>query len=134
MPRRPENWVRQRAERVDVGRARQALSVVTPVRVKVGEWQVKAARLRVLAERRRAAGEPIDEITRAAAAMLADIEADRSMLELQSSRLPPEVARHSRFQDVVRALATASMAMSSVLQDGPEPRHSRAAPISEDRG
>ena len=118
MPRRPENWVRQRAERVDVGRARQALAVVTPVRVKVGEWQVKAARLRVLAERRRAAGEPLEEINRAAAAMLADIEANRSLLEQQSFSLPPEVARHSRFQDVVRALATASRAMHSVLKAG----------------
>ena len=118
MPRRPETWVRQRAERVDVGRARQALMAVTPVRGKVAAWQVQAARLRVLAQRRRAAGEPVDEITRAAAAMLAEIEDGQRLLEEQSTSLPPEVARHSRFQDVVRALATASAAMASVLHEG----------------
>jgi len=118
MPRRPENWVRQRAERADVGRARQALSVVTPLKAKVGEWQVQAARLRALAQRRQATGQPLDEITKAAAIMLAEIEDDRRALEEQSSSLPPEVARHSRFQDVVRALATASTAMNAVLLAG----------------
>ncbi len=117
MPRRSVTWVRQRAERVDVGRARQAMLAVTPVRGKVGPWQVEAARLRVLVERRRAAGEPVDEITRAAAQLLAEIEDDRRLLEEQSSSLPPEIARHSRFQDVVRALATASSAVASVLKE-----------------
>jgi len=118
MPRRPDNWVRQRAERIDVGRARHALDAVTPVKAKLGEWQIQAARLRVLAERRRAAGEPTEEIIRAAAAMLCEIEADRLALEAESSRLPPEVAMHSRFQDVVRALGTAAAAMHSVLLAG----------------
>ena len=118
MSRRTENWVRQRAERVDVGRARQAMSIVNPVRAKVGDWQVKAALLRVLADRRRAAGEPTDEITRSATAMLAEIESDRRLLEQQSANLPPAVAGHSRFQDVVLALASAASAMQSVLGAG----------------
>lgn len=116
MPRQPENWVRQRTERLDVKRARQAMNVVTPVRAKVGSWQVQAVRLRALLERRRATGEPIDEITDAAAEMLAEIELSRRYLDEQFSSLPPEVAKHSRFQDVVRALATASAAVNSVLQ------------------
>jgi predicted secreted hydrolase len=115
MPRRQDNWIRQRAERLDVGRARQALSVVTPYKARLGDWQVQAARLRVLAERRRAAGENTEEITRAAAMIFEQIENDRRELEHQSAELPPEVAQHSRFQDVVRALATASAAISSVF-------------------
>lgn len=116
MPRRSDNWVRQRAERLDVGRARRALDAVVPVLAKVGTWQIQAARLRALMERRRATGEPVDEIARAAQELLAEIEVDRQYLERQSSRLPPEVARHSRFQDVVRAVGTASAAMTLVLK------------------
>jgi len=116
MPRQPENWVRQRAERLDVNRARRAMSVVTPVKAKVGAWQVQAVRLRALADRRRATGQPVDEITEAAATMLAEIESDRRFLDEQFSILPPEVAKHSRFQDVVRALASASAAVNSLLQ------------------
>ena len=120
MPRQIENWVRQRAERVDVGRARMALSIVTPVRAKVGQWQVQAARLKVLAQRRRRAGEPVEEITRAAATMLAEIEFNQRLLAEHSATLPPEVAGHSRYQDVIRALGTASAAMQSVLHAGDE--------------
>lgn len=118
MPTRPETWVRQRAERLDVGRARRALHVVTPVKAKLGQWQIQAARLRALAERRRAAGEPVDEITGAAAELFAQIEDERRALEAQSFTLPQEIATHSRFQDVLRALATASKAASSVLHAG----------------
>lgn len=115
MPKRNENWVRQRAERVDVGRARLAATAVTPVRAKLGQWQVQAARLRVLAKRRVDAGEPIDEINSAVEQMLAEIERDRQLLAAKSAELPPEVVMHSRFQDILRALATASDAMNAIL-------------------
>jgi hypothetical protein len=94
-----------------------------PVLAKVGTWQIQAARLRALMERRRATGEPVDEIAKAAQELLAEIEVDRQYLERQSSKLPPEVARHSRFQDVVRAVATASAAMTSVLEASGQDRN-----------
>lgn len=115
MPRRTEEWVRQRAEQVEVGLARQAVDAVVPARSKVGHWQVEAVRLRAIAARRRADGQPFSEIAEAASTMLADIEEERRALEQKVSELPPEVASHSRFQDVVRALASASDAMRSVL-------------------
>jgi hypothetical protein len=115
MPRRTEAWVRQRAEQVEVGLARQALDAVVPARSKVGHWQAQAVRLRAIAARRRADGQPCTEIAEAASSMLADIEQERRALELKVSELPPEVAGHSRFQDVVKALASASEAMRSVL-------------------
>jgi len=87
------------------------------VRKKVGDWQAKAVRLKALVDRRRAAGQPVGEITGAAASMLEEIESDRRFLEEQSAILPVEVARHSRFQDVVRALASASAAISAVLRN-----------------
>jgi hypothetical protein len=118
MPRRQEDWVRQRAERIDIGRARKALSVVTPVQAKLGGWQIQVARLRALAERGRANGEPVEAIAEEARQLLDEIEAHRRLLFEQSESLPPEVARHSRFQDVVRALATASAATHSVLRAG----------------
>ena len=115
MPRRTEDWVRQRAEQVEVGLARQALDAVVPVRGKVGHWQAQAVRLRAIAARRRAEGQSVSEITAAASTMLADIEQERRALEQKVGELPPEVASHSRFQDVVKALASASDAMRSIL-------------------
>ena len=115
MPKRTDDWVRQRAEQVEVGLARQALDAVVPARSKVGHWQAQAVRLRAIAARRQAAGQPFSEIAEAASSMLADIEEERRALEQKVSELPPEVASHSRFQDVVRALASASDAMRSVL-------------------
>lgn len=120
MPRRQDNWVRQRAERVEIGRARMAISVVRPVQAQVSGWQLRAARLRALAARRRAAGEPTDELTREAQELLAEIKRNQRMLEERSSTLPPEVASHSRFQDVMRALSSASGAMQAVLRTGGE--------------
>lgn len=118
MPRRQDNWVRQRAERIDIGRARKALSIVTPIQAKVGGWQTRAARLRALAARRHATGEPFEEITHEARVLLAEIESQQRLLGEHSSALPPEVAMHSRFQDVVRALESASAAMQAVLRAG----------------
>lgn len=118
MPRRQDNWVRQRAERIDIGRARKALSIVTPIQAKVGGWQTRAARLRALAARRHATGEPFEEITQEARVLLAEIESQQRLLGEHSSTLPPEVAKHSRFQDVVRALESASAAMQAVLRAG----------------
>lgn len=118
MPRRQDNWVRQRAERIDIARARKALSIVTPVQAKIGGWQTQAARLRALAERGHAAGQPTEEITQEALLLLEEIECDRRLLDEQSSILPTEVARHSRFQDVARALTSAAAAMQSVLEAG----------------
>ena len=62
--------------------------------------------------------ERLKVIAKKEAAMLAELEDDRRTLAEQSSCLPPEVATHSRFQDVVRALDTASVALNSVLQAG----------------
>jgi len=93
MPRRQEDWVRQRAERIDIGRARKALSVVTPVQAKLGGWQIQVARLRALAERGRANGEPVEAIAEEARQLLDEIEAHRRLLFEQSESLPPEVAR-----------------------------------------
>lgn len=118
MPRRDGNWVRQRAEQFDVRLSHEAIAAVIPIRSKVGDWHSRGVRLRALMARRRAAGQSLDEIAEAAKSVLEEIEQGRLVLEQKSKALPPEVARHSRFQDVVRALDSASAVVRSVLHGG----------------
>jgi hypothetical protein len=47
---------------------------------------------------------------------VAEIDAQLRSLEQRGAELPPEIVQHSRFQDVVRAMDTASAAMRSVLE------------------
>jgi len=107
--------MRRRAERLEVKLSRQATWAVKPIRSRVQAWQSRAAYLKALAEHRRSAGQPVDTIIAEATDMARDIEQERQRLEASGASLPDNVRQHSRFQDMMRALATASSAVKAVM-------------------
>jgi hypothetical protein len=105
---------RRRAERVDVRLARQATRAVKPIRSRLQALQVRAAYLKALAQHRRSENQPVDAIIAEADGIGREIAAHQAALELCGAGLPEPVRRHSRFQDVVRALGTAAEAVRAV--------------------
>lgn len=114
---------RKRATRIDVKLAREATHAVRTIRSKISDWQRRAAHLSAIAAHRRAAGESLDAILTEATYLAREIELHQQLLDERAASLPEPVRNHSRFQDIVRALSTASRVVDGV-------RHGPSRPSS----
>jgi hypothetical protein len=116
---------RQRAERVEVRNARDALSIVVPVNRKIGPWQSQAARLVAFGTRLRLVGRSEPRLSAEAEALASAIRRQREELAAEARNLPPEIGEHGRVRDTLRALDTVFAAVTqarALLDGGPSGR------------
>ncbi|MDB5507460.1 MAG: hypothetical protein JWR75_2098 [Devosia sp.] len=103
-----EPHIRIRAERVDAALTREALKVVLPINRQLGPWQIKAARLLAHGTRLNRTGRNEPRLMAEAEQLAEHVEAQRRRLITELNALPPEFARHGRFQDTLKALNSIS--------------------------
>lgn len=108
--------LRQRAKRVDVQIAQQAMRVATPTNQEIGPWQHQAARLLALAEKLRATGRRDPRIADEAEALLRAVEERQQHLSDQIAVLPDKVAGSSRLEDTARALRSVVAVLDRTLE------------------
>ena len=106
---------RQRAMRIDVRIAQQALKVVLPMNRQIGPWQVKAARLLAVAEKLRSSGSHNPGVAAETEALLDMVERQHRSLIHETESLPPDVAGSSRLQDTARALQSVAGVLNRAL-------------------
>ena len=111
----------RRATSTDISLSRQVVSVVHPVRDRIGTWQSSAVRLRThymfettIAGKQRLAQEAHE--------LLQEVDRTAQELSQQASRLPEAITHHSRVQDVLRALDSLRATLESFAAP-PLPRH-----------
>jgi hypothetical protein len=104
--------VRRRAERVDVQHKREALAVVGPIRSRIGDWQLKLARINAHAARGNLPGELRRSLRGEIVSLGAAIREHRCELDRLADALPDGVCRNSWFTDTVRALQSVDAAVS----------------------
>lgn len=107
---------RQRATRVDVRIAHEALKVAKPANQQIGPWQQRAVWLLALAERRHSRGRHDAGIASEAEQMLAAVEERRAELDQSLDTLPEEVARNSRLDDTGKALDSVALVLRRTIE------------------
>lgn len=107
---------RQRAERVDVQRTREAQKLVLPVNRQIGVWQAQAARLVAFGSKLRTTGGFEPRLKAEAEDLAHAIERQRQALLDEASALPPEIANHSRLLDTVRALDSVHQSATKAVE------------------
>jgi hypothetical protein len=111
----PRQARRQRAMRVDVHIAHEALKVASPANEQIGPWQQRAAWLHALAERRHARGKRDPAIAEEARELLLAVERRRKDLRRSMATLPAAVAESSRLEDTVKALDSITGVLRSAI-------------------
>ncbi len=108
---------RKRAERVDLQLARRAIDAVLPVRSKIGDWQMLAARLRAEHQHARDDAQR-NKAAVAARGLLEEMAAERDMLRQRTAELPANVTDNGHFVDVMRAIDTVAIAIVDIAAWG----------------
>lgn len=103
---------RQRAMRVDVRIAHEAMEVVLPTNQQIGPWQGRAAHLLALAEKLRATGRHNPSLAEEVESLLEAVETQRRNLTDKKRDLPDDIARSSRVEDTSRALDSIASVLS----------------------
>jgi hypothetical protein len=115
---------RRRAPRAEVNITRQALTVVAPTNQRIGQWQVKMARLSALAQH----SPGPDTIIRCrdeALALRDEIASESAALDSRCSGLEPAVSASGRIADTSRALQSVARSLDRTLDllgEGRPPR------------
>lgn len=93
----------RRATSTDITLSREVVAAVQPVRDRIGSWQSSAVRLRThyMFE---PTGAGKQRLAHEAHALLQEVARTSDRFTAEATILPDAVTRHSRFQDVVRAL------------------------------
>jgi hypothetical protein len=113
---------RQRATRVDVRIAHEAMEVVLPTNQQIGPWQARAAHLLAVAEKLKTTGRHNPSIAAEVDLLLGTVETHQRGLTAKVRDLPADVATSTRLEDTSRALAS----IASVLARARELMASRA--------
>jgi hypothetical protein len=98
--------VRRRTVREDVRRGRVAVAAVRPFNLQIGQWQAAVVRLIGSGEWRRAHGRLDGEFAAEVAALRLAIETGRRQFVGELEVLSPEMQKHGRVEDTLKALET----------------------------
>ncbi|WP_055045602.1 hypothetical protein [Devosia sp. A16] len=102
----------RRATNVDVHLNRQVVETVHSVRERIGTWQSAAVRLKTRYQFE-PSGAGKQKLAHEAHELLQEITRTADELSAEAVALPEAVTRHSRFQDVVRALQSVQATLES---------------------